>query len=249
MIRTEQLELKYRNLDTEIIAFTEITLEMKRGSTTVLIGPSGCGKTSFLYTLAGLKTATTGRIAYGIKRPLDHLAIILQDYGLFPWKTVEENLALGMCLRGWAKKQIKEQVEYFLKNLQLTTHRKQYPHQLSGGQKQRVALARSFAVKPQILLMDEPFSSLDALSRERAQELFLQMKQEQLATTVLLVTHSIEEAIYLGDRVLVMSPRPGRIIADIANPHWGSKDFRQSEEFFQLTNFLRSELKRGRIMV
>lgn len=247
MIWTEKLELKYCPQDTEIIAFTEISLHIQRGSTTVLIGPSGCGKTSFLYTLAGLKKQSNGRIAYGIKHPIDHLAIILQDYGLFPWKTVEENIALGMKLRGLAKEKIIERVEYYLKSLNLLAYRHHYPSQLSGGQKQRVALARSFAVRPQILLMDEPFSSLDALSREKAQELFLSMKQVEEEMTVILVTHSIEEAVYLGDRVLVMSPRPGRIIADIENPHWGLKDYRQSEEFFKLTNFLRNELKRGRI--
>ncbi len=245
MIRIENLVLEYNNNHQPVTAFTNINLHLIRGSTTVLIGPSGCGKTSLLYALAGLKQVSSGEISYGIDEPTNQLAIILQDYGLFPWKTVAENIALGMQLKGFAKREIEARVEHYLDNLQISPYRDHYPGQLSGGQKQRVALARSLAVEPQILLMDEPFSSLDALSREKAQELFLEMKLAQPEMTVILVTHSIEEAVYLGDRILVMSPGPGRIIADIVNPHWGLKDYRQTEVFFNMTNRLRDELKRG----
>jgi NitT/TauT family transport system ATP-binding protein len=239
----ENLVLRYEN--TQITAFTELNLTIGRGSTTVLIGPSGCGKTSLLYVLAGLKRASEGRVEYGIGQPAQELAIILQDYGLFPWKTVEENIALGLVLRKKSGLVVRERVESYLERLKLTPYRRHYPGQLSGGQKQRVALARSLALEPKILLMDEPFSSLDALTREHAQELFLELKDAQPEMTVILVTHSIEEAAYLGDRILVMSPRPGRIIADFANPRWGSADDRRGEEFLALTNELRAWLKKS----
>lgn len=240
MIRMENLVLRYET--TETTAFSGINLTIERGSTTVLIGPSGCGKTSLLYVLAGLKQASEGQVVYGINQPIQELAIILQDYGLFPWKTVEENIALGLVLRQKSQAVIQERVERYLERLRLTSYRRHYPGQLSGGQKQRVALARSLTLEPKILLMDEPFSSLDALTRENAQELFLELKAVQPEMTVILVTHSIEEAAYLGDRILVMSPRPGRIVADFPNPHWGAKDFRRSGEFLMLTNELREWL-------
>lgn len=242
MIRIENLALTYQNTHTPLTAFTSIDLVIERGSTAVLIGPSGCGKTSLLYVLAGLKTANQGRVTYGIAEPKQETAIILQDFGLFPWKTVEENVLLGMRLRQYTPEAMAERLERYLERLKLTAFRKQYPGQLSGGQKQRVALARSLVLEPKILLMDEPFSSLDALTREKAQELFLEMKMSQPEMTVVLVTHNIEEAVYLGDRVLVMTPGPGRIVADIANPEWGSKDYRRSEDFLQMTNHLRDIL-------
>lgn len=242
MIRMENLVLLYEN--THTTAFTDLNLTIERGSTTVLIGPSGCGKTSLLYVLAGLKRASEGWVEYGIDQPTQELAIILQDYGLFPWKTVEENIALGLVIRKKGDRIVRERVEQYLERLKLTPYRRHYPGQLSGGQKQRVALARSLALEPKILLMDEPFSSLDALTREGAQKLFLELKALQPDMTVILVTHSIEEAAYLGDRILVMSPRPGRIVADFANPRWGSEDYRRSEEFLGLTNELRAWLMR-----
>lgn len=245
MIRMEDLVLRYEN--TQITAFTGLNLTVARGSTAVLIGPSGCGKTSLLYVIAGLKQASEGRLRYGIEQPGQEAAIILQDYGLFPWKTVEENVALGLILRKKESPLVAERVERYLERLHLTPYRRHFPGQLSGGQKQRVALARSLALEPKILLMDEPFSSLDALTRERVQELFLELKAAQPEMTVILVTHNIEEAAYLGDRILVMSPQPGRIIADFANPHWGSEDYRRSEEFLALTNELRLLLRNGEI--
>ncbi|MCK4257760.1 MAG: ABC transporter ATP-binding protein [Halanaerobiales bacterium] len=245
MISIENLTLYYPK--TQITAFTDINLEIKKGSTTVLIGPSGCGKTSLLYVLAGLKRASHGRVKYELDKPRDNLAIILQEYGLFPWKTVEENISLGMHLRRLRSSVISKRLENILERLSLNPYRHHYPAQLSGGQKQRVALARSLVLKPEILLMDEPFSSLDALTRENAQELFLELKNSHDDMTVVLITHSIEEAVYLGDRLLVMSPCPGQIIADVSNPGWGSSDFRKNESFLQLSNHLRGLLKKGNL--
>lgn len=244
MIRVENLALTYQNTHTPVTAFTGIDLAIERGSTAVLIGPSGCGKTSLLYVLAGLKTASQGQVIYGVPDPGQETAIILQDFGLFPWKTVEENVMLGMRLRKYSPEVMAERLERYLERLKLAPLKKQYPGQLSGGQKQRVALARSMVLEPKILFMDEPFSSLDALTREKAQELFLEMKMSQPDMTVVLVTHNIEEAVYLGDRVLVMTPGPGQIVADVANPEWGSKDYRRSEDFLQMTNHLRDMLGR-----
>ncbi len=249
MIKVQNLTLTHPK--TQVTAFQDINLQIKKGSTTVLIGPSGCGKTSLLYVLAELKQASLGNVTYNLNRPKEKLAMILQDYGLFPWKTVESNITLGMKLRGLKSFEVSSRIEDILERLQLNPYRQHYPTQLSGGQQQRVALARALVLQPQILLMDEPFSSLDALTREKAQELFLELKLAHKEMTVILVTHSIDEAVYLGDRVLVMSSSPGHIVADIYNPHQGLDNYlyklRQSDEFLQMTNRLRACLRKTEI--
>lgn len=166
------------------------------------------------------------------------MALILQNYGLFPWKTVEQNVGLGLAIRRRPAREIKASVNAILEEMGLSGYRDAFPEQLSGGQKQRVAIARSLVTQPKLLLMDEPFSALDALNREKMQNLLLAMVQKR-RTTTLLVTHSIEEAAFLGRKILVFSPLPGRIVEVVDNPGVGREDYRYTQEFWEATTHLR----------
>lgn len=170
-----------------------------------IIGPSGCGKTTLLYLLAGLKTPQSGAVSYqgeSVHAPMPHTSFIQQNYGLFRWKTVQQNLALPLLLQGQKKQSIAHKVHQQLKQLGLESAAHKYPAQLSGGQCQRVAIGRALIHEPEVLLMDEPFSALDALTREQLQEELLQLSIEK-NVTLILVTHSIEEAVYMCEHILV----------------------------------------------
>ena len=217
----------------------DISFEVGTRDSCAIIGPSGCGKTSLLFLLAGLLQPDSGSIAIAGQ---PRVGTILQHYGLFPWKTVAQNIGLGLVLAGESKNHINRRVDHLLREMGLAGFGGHYPGQLSGGMQQRVAMARALAVEPQILLMDEPLSSLDALTRERLQNLILDVWIQKRITTVL-VTHSIEEAVFLGRRIIVLSRRPGRIIAHVDNPEAGNADYRQSEVFFHRCRDLRKILK------
>ncbi|MBE0585317.1 MAG: ATP-binding cassette domain-containing protein, partial [Desulfofustis sp.] len=194
-----------------------------------IIGPSGCGKTSLLFLLAGLLQPDSGTIDIaGAPR----CGTILQNFGLFPWKTVMQNIALGLVLQGMPTREVNKRVSALLEEMGLVGFGDHFPGQLSGGMQQRVALARALAIAPDILFMDEPLSSLDALTRERLQNLIVDVRRTKRITTVL-VTHSIEEAVFLGRRIIVLSGRPGRVLRIIDNPEAQTEDFRQSDVFFQ----------------
>jgi ABC-type nitrate/sulfonate/bicarbonate transport system ATPase subunit len=217
----------------------EISFQIERESCCAIIGPSGCGKTSLLFLLSGLLQPDSGTISItGQPRS----GTILQNFGLFPWKTVCQNIGLGLVLKGAEKKFVQQKVENLLIEMGLTGFGNHYPGQLSGGMQQRVAMARALAVEPQILFMDEPLSSLDALTRERLQNLIQKIRLSKNITMVL-VTHSIEEAVFLGCRIIVLSGRPGRVLRIVDNPQAGSTDYRQSDVFFHLCVELRELLK------
>lgn len=174
-----------------------------------IVGPSGCGKTTLLYLLAGLQAPQVGQILFrgqAVKAPMDAISFIQQDYGLFPWKTVYQNLALPLQLKGYSKASIQESVAYELERLRLQGFEKKFPHQLSGGQCQRVAIGRGLIAQPEMLLMDEPFSALDALTREALQGEVLKLSLDDDLSFVL-VTHSIEEAVYLCNKLLIYTPQ------------------------------------------
>lgn len=219
----------------EVLAGIDFNLAL--GQTSALIGPSGCGKTTFLYLLAGLLAPTGGEIV--VKSPP---ALILQDYGLLPWKTVWDNAALGLVIRGQSRRQSREQVVPTLKSLGLWERRFHYPAQLSGGQRQRVAIARALALNSQLLLMDEPFSSLDALTREELQDTLLGIWRRSRISMVL-VTHNIEEAVYLGQKIIVLSKAPARIKGIIVNQGMGSDDYRNQAQFHQRCREIRQLLQ------
>ena len=196
-----------------IDALRDANLRVSKGEFVCLIGASGCGKSTLLRIVAGFETATRGSALMWdrpIEGPAPDRGMVFQDYGLFPWLSVRGNIAFGPTSRGRPRAEVRDTVERFVELVGLTRFADAYPHQLSGGMKQRVAIARVLANDAEIVLMDEPFGALDAMTRERLQDELLDIWQ-RTGLTVLFVTHSIEEAIFLADRVVVMSPGPGRI--------------------------------------
>ncbi|WP_202319164.1 ABC transporter ATP-binding protein [Archaeoglobus neptunius] len=231
----------------EIRAIENVSFDVGRGESCAIIGPSGCGKSTLLLILSGLLKPTSGEVLVDGKKvdaPLLNAALILQDYGLFPWKTVYENVALGLRLRKVGRRDEKKTVHRLLSKFGLKGFEELYPKQLSGGMKQRVAIARALAVEPEILLMDEPLSSLDALAREKMQNFLLELWRETNCTLIL-VTHSIEEAVFLGRKIIVLTPRPGKVRAVVDNPDAGSEDYRQSEVYFEKCKEVRGIIDRG----
>jgi len=210
----KQFELQGQRIE----ALRDVNLSVRKGEFICLIGASGCGKSTLLRIIAGFEQATRGdALMWGmpINGPAPSRGMVFQDYGLFPWLTVRGNIGFGPACRGRPSAEIKENVERFIALVGLQRFADAYPHQLSGGMKQRVAIARVLANDAEIVLMDEPFGALDALTRDQM-NLDLQRIWYDDKKTVLFVTHSIEEAIFLSDRVIVMSPGPGRIDNDLA---------------------------------
>jgi NitT/TauT family transport system ATP-binding protein len=206
---SKQFELAGRRVE----ALRDAHLTVRKGEFVCLIGASGCGKSTLLRIVAGFETVSRGEALMwgaGIAGPGPERGMVFQDYGLFPWLTVRGNIAFGPSARGRPAAEVQATVERFVALIGLERFADAYPHQLSGGMKQRVAIARVLANDAEIVLMDEPFGALDAMTRERLQDELLDLWQ-RTGLTILFVTHSIEEAIFLGDRVVVMSPGPGRI--------------------------------------
>jgi ABC-type nitrate/sulfonate/bicarbonate transport system ATPase subunit len=201
---------------TDIVALKDVSFVVEDGQFVCMVGPSGCGKTTLLRLIAGLDYPTAGRIAFDLPRKSGQLraAMVFQHFGLFPWMTVLDNVAFGLKMRGESRKVSHLRATEFMGRVGLAGFGGSYPHQLSGGMRQRVAIARAFLADPEILLMDEPFGMLDAQTRIVMQEELLSLWQGR-QHTVIYVTHDIEEAIFLGDRILVMSGRPGTLLADI----------------------------------
>jgi ABC-type nitrate/sulfonate/bicarbonate transport system ATPase subunit len=196
----------------EVVALSRIDLSVHPGEILSLVGPSGCGKSTLLRMIAGLETATAGSLSIDgdpILAPHYERGLVFQDPSLFPWLTVNGNVAFGLKARGCYDSQKNEAREY-IALVGLKGFEKHYPYQLSGGMAQRVSLARSFVNHPKVLLMDEPFGALDAFTRMQMQDVLLSIWQER-GTTIILVTHDVDEAVYLSDRIVVMSPRPGSV--------------------------------------
>lgn len=198
-------------------ALRDVNLAINKGEFVCLIGASGCGKSTLLRIMAGFETASTGSAAmYGmpITGPQPERGMVFQDYGLFPWLTVKENIGFGQRQRNLSKAKLNEISAYYTDMVGLTKFANYYPGQLSGGMKQRVSIARVLANECEVLLMDEPFGALDALTREKLQQDLLEIWQ-RTKLTVVFVTHAVEEAVLLSDRVVVMTAGPGRIEEDI----------------------------------
>ncbi|MDZ7671273.1 MAG: ABC transporter ATP-binding protein [Halanaerobiales bacterium] len=235
MINVKNLDFSYQNQKV----VKNINFSLKEGKSCAIIGPSGCGKTTLIYLLAGLIKPDRGQIMINsnlIKDIREETGVILQNYGLFPWKTVYDNVALGLSTRDYEKKEIKSTVNKVLDKLGIKDYVNKYPAELSGGQRQRVAVARSLVLKPDLLLMDEPFSALDALTREEMQNLILKIHKENMLSYII-VTHNIDEAVFLGQKIAVM--KQGEFIHIIDNPYFGDLRLREKEEFFQQTKKLR----------
>lgn len=248
MIDVTGVSLTYQQDSGKVEALKGIDLHISPGESCAIIGPSGCGKSSLLFLMAGLLSPTKGSVSVSgvpVSGPRPETALILQDYGLFPWKNVWQNTVLGLEIRHVEKKKQKEIALPILEQLGLADFIHHFPGQLSGGMRQRVAIARALALHPDLMLMDEPFSALDALTRENLQRTVLDIWQQRRFTMVL-VTHSIEEAVFLGRQVGVFSPRPGRILALMENPMAGDPSYRSMPQFYHQCTLIRGILEGSR---
>jgi NitT/TauT family transport system ATP-binding protein len=244
MITVSDVSYTYRQPNAAVQALADVSLELPEGGSCAVIGPSGCGKTTLLYLLAGLLDPASGSVLVrgqpaAVRR--SGTSLILQDYGLLPWKTVWDNARLGLQIRREPRSRQEKKVREVLAFLGLSGLESHYPAQVSGGQRQRVAIARSLATDPDLLLMDEPLSSLDALTREELQDAILDILTRGSLSFVL-VTHNIEEAVYLGQRILVMSGPPGRLVEVVENQGAGRRDYRGTGEFHRQCDHLRGLL-------
>ena len=215
-----------REGEQEVQALAGVSFDIAPGELVSILGPSGCGKTTTLRILAGLTDYDEGDVLVNGKRvvgPGRDRAVVFQQFNLFPWKTVVENAEFGLKLQGVSKAERREQANHYLHLVGLAGFERHYPHQLSGGMQQRVGIARALATNADILLMDEPFASIDAQTRELLQDELLKILAA-VGKTVVFITHSIDEAVYLSDRVIVFRPRPGAVAAtfevDLPKPRW-----------------------------
>ncbi len=247
----EDVSLSYETADGSLEAIHDLSFGVERGESIVLVGPSGCGKSTTLQLIDGLLEPSAGRVLVDgapLEGPRRQTALILQDYGLLSWKNVFKNVEMGLKIRKVPRAERNQRVRDALDLVGLEDFSRAYPKELSGGMQQRIALARALALDCDLLLMDEPLSALDALLREQLQDLLLELwRQEGYAQ--ILVTHSVEEAVYLGRTILVLSPRPGHLIASIDNPQMGQDGYRESPDFFARCTEIRELLQQGLVEV
>ncbi|MBC8062903.1 MAG: ABC transporter ATP-binding protein [Clostridiaceae bacterium] len=248
MLKITELSVNYKSKKKLIKALGPININIAAGEIYALIGPSGCGKSSLLHVLSGVIKDYQGQILMKgekLNPKLHNIGFIPQNFGLLPWKNVKKNCILALKIKGKTiDNSVQERIDYIMEKLDIQLLSDRYPSELSGGQKQRVSIARAFIMNPDLLLMDEPFSALDALTREEAQDLFINI-WNQYKTTTVFVTHSIEEAIYMGKKIVIMSQGPGSIVQIIDNSLFNTENLRENEEFFKLSSYIRSIIKKG----
>lgn len=243
-ITITEIGKRYQSRQGEVIALEQVNLTVAPEEFMCIVGPSGCGKSTLLRMLAGIGTYDEGKIVFGDApqaRPLT--AMVFQEYALFPWRTVVDNVAFGLEMRNVDRKTRRAIAQDYLTKVGLARFANAFPHQLSGGMKQRVAIARALATDPAILLMDEPFAALDAQTRQLMQEELLRIWEAE-RKTVVYITHSLEEAVMLGDRVALMTARPGRIkqIYPIDLPRPRTHALRTTVAFNQLVQTIWADL-------
>ncbi|MDX1742615.1 MAG: ABC transporter ATP-binding protein [Ruegeria sp.] len=250
-VQVEKLTLIYESNNQRVEALHNVDLTVDKGSFVSLIGPSGCGKSTLLRVLGDLLTPTSGQVLINRKTPREErlerrIGFVFQEPALLEWRSILANVMLPLELRGTPREERETRAHELMKIVGLTGFENAYPRQLSGGMRQRAAIARALSTRPDILLMDEPFGALDQITRDRLNMELLQI-HEVTGITVVLVTHSIREAVLLSDRIMVMSPRPGRISRIITNdtPRPRTLESRNSEAFDALVREGNRELEKG----
>jgi len=251
VVEARKVDLVFETADGPVHALSEIDLEINKGDFISLIGPSGCGKTTLMRVIADLEKPTGGEIKINGMSPEEArlqraYGYVFQSPALYPWRTVEGNLKLPLEIMGVEKAEQRKRAAEALEMVDLTGFEKKFPWQLSGGMQQRVSIARALTFYPDLLLMDEPFGALDEIVRDQLNEHFHKL-WEQTQKTVVFVTHSIPEAAYLSTKIVVMSPRPGKIIDVIESPlpEKRTLDMRETQEFLELSHRIREGLRAG----
>jgi ABC-type nitrate/sulfonate/bicarbonate transport system ATPase subunit len=230
----------------DLTVIENVTITIPKGKFAAIVGPSGCGKSTLLRMLAGLETATTGEVLANNDRvtaPSPQRMMIFQEHALYPWRTVEENVGFGLELEGVRAKERKNKVNEILEKVGLAGFATYYPSQLSGGMKQRASIARALVMQPEVLLLDEPYGALDAITRVTMQNELVKLWKGS-GMTVLLITHDIDEAVYLADTIYVMSPRPARIVKTLHTEQERPRN-RNSNEFITLREEIMNALDIG----
>ena len=250
-VKARGVSLTFETSDGEVQALTNVDLDIAEGDFVSFIGPSGCGKTTLMRVIADLEQPTAGTILVNGVTPEKarlerHYGYVFQAPALYPWRTIERNVALPLEIMGLDPAERRERVEHYLKLVNLSGFERKYPWQLSGGMQQRASIARALSFEPKLLLMDEPFGALDEIVRDHLNEQLLRL-WNQTKKTVVFVTHSIPEAVFLSTKIVVMSPRPGRIIDVIACdfPRDRTLEFRETPEFIKIAQRVRSGLRSG----
>jgi NitT/TauT family transport system ATP-binding protein len=251
VVSATNLGLTFQTGDGPVRALADVDLSIRRGEFVSFIGPSGCGKTTFLRVIADLEKPTEGSIAINGMTPEEArqkraYGYVFQAAALYPWRTIEKNIALPLEIMGYSKSEQKERIARTLALVNLTSFEKKFPWQLSGGMQQRASIARALAFDADLLLMDEPFGALDEIVRDHLNEQLLEL-WERTNKTICFVTHSIPEAVYLSTKIVVMSPRPGRVtdVIDSTLPKERPLDIRETPEFLATAARVRDGLRAG----
>ena len=253
MISVENVDLTFETNDGPVHALREVSLEVKEGDFVSFIGPSGCGKTTLLRVIAALESPTTGNVSVNNMAPDDarkarEYGYVFQAAGLYPWRTVSGNIKLPLEIMGYSSKEKEERTKEVIELVELKGFEKKFPWQLSGGMQQRASIARALAFDANILLMDEPFGALDEIVRDRLNGELLNL-WARTKKTICFVTHSIPEAVFLSTKIVVMSPRPGRItdVIESSLPAKRDLNIRDSSEFIKIAQRVREGLKAGHL--
>ncbi len=245
-VKIDNVVKKYSGRNGEMVALKGVSLDIHENEFVCVVGPSGCGKSTLLNIIAGLHEPTSGQVlvdGQAVSGPGPDRGVVFQQYALFPWLTVQKNVEFGLKLQGMAQDKAEQEAKKYIKMVDLEQFAQSYPKELSGGMKQRVAIARAYAINPKVLLMDEPFGALDAQTRTQLQtELLNTWEKEQ--KTCFFITHDVEEAIILAQRVIIMSARPGRIkeVVEISIPYPRTQETKMTKEFLDLKNHIWSQV-------
>lgn len=251
VVKTDQLSLTFQTADGPVYALSNVNLTIEQGEFVSFIGPSGCGKTTLMRVIADLEQPTEGDITVNKVSPREArlnraYGYVFQAPALYPWRQVDRNVTLPLEIMGLSQTEQQERAARYIEMVNLKGFEKKFPWQLSGGMQQRVSIARALSFEPDLLLMDEPFGALDEITRDHLNEQLLRL-WEKTQKTVVFVTHSIPEAVFLSSKIVVMSPRPGRIIdvIDCNLPPDRTLDARETPEFLEIAHRVREGLRAG----